>query len=178
MKVIFLDVDGVLVTDRSVKRQHDYLVQEGYIQKFTDAQGEIRYKQVLDIPRNMLSGFSFNQTSLFLLKKIVDNTGASIVVSSSWRNYPDEYNILLHTLSKYGMQVIDKTAKKRMSSVRGREITQWLRQHTDVTEYVILDDTLSCFIGYDELRKHLVLTSTESGLISKTCAAAIKILGG
>ena len=61
-KIIFLDIDGVLNTER----QHDRCVEAGlaYVDNF---------------------GYAFDPVSVANLKRIVDETGADIVISSSWK---------------------------------------------------------------------------------------------
>ena len=61
-KVLFLDIDGVLNTER----QHDRCVNEGIapVDNF---------------------GYAFDPIAVINLKKIIDDTGAGIVISSSWK---------------------------------------------------------------------------------------------
>lgn len=63
MKVIFLDIDGVLNTARTFRRQH----------KIWKETGE--------------RGLEIDEFRVFYLQKIVEQTGAIIVLSSSWRNF-------------------------------------------------------------------------------------------
>lgn len=61
-KIIFLDIDGVLNTER----QHDRCVNEG----ITPVDG---------------FGYAFDPIAVANLKRIVEETGADIVISSSWK---------------------------------------------------------------------------------------------
>ena len=63
-KVIFLDIDGVLNTERKAKEVYD--------NNNLDSHDEF--------------GRLFDENALYWLNKIIDETGAEIVISSSWRN--------------------------------------------------------------------------------------------
>jgi hypothetical protein len=113
MKVIFLDIDGVLNV---------------YCQS-RDEYGCIFHDHLVDN-----------------LKWVIEQTGAKIVVSSSWRlsgeksimdmwnfrNLPGEVIGITPNLS-YGVKLNTYTP-------RGKEIQQWLDEHPEVTNYVIFDD--------------------------------------
>ena len=80
-----------------------------------------------------------------LLKQAIDETGAKVVLSSSWR-YTKNAEDLKELLLKYNIYV-DSTPLLG-SNKRGLEIKQWLQMHQDVENYVILDDEI--FDTYDE----------------------------
>lgn len=119
MKIIFLDIDGVL---------NVY------------GQGHDQYGQI------------FHRHFEDNLKWIVEETGAKIVISSTWRfaglqvmkdmwkyrNLPGE--VIDITVDCY--QLIRERKFENYDEVeRGHEIQQWLDEHqTEVTHYVILDD--------------------------------------
>ena len=63
MKVIFLDIDGVLNTSQTFIGIHNEYIEKGI--------------RRIEIDLNRLK----------LLKRIVDQTGAVIVLSSSWKNF-------------------------------------------------------------------------------------------
>lgn len=112
MKVIFLDVDGVLNSDE-------------YIDK-------IKKVNVNTIKRKV----SVNKISL--LKKAVDATGARVVLTSSWR-YRRDGNLLKSLLSKYGIHA-DSTPF--FDNKRGLEIKKYLSNNPLIDRYVILDDEI------------------------------------
>ncbi len=112
MKVIFLDIDGVLNSDE-------------YIDK-------IKKLNVNTIKRKV----SVNKISL--LKKAVDATGARVVLTSSWR-YRRDGTLLKSLLLKYGI-CADSTPF--MDNNRGIEIKSYLSNNPDVDRYVILDDEI------------------------------------
>lgn len=115
------------------------------------------------------------------LKRIVDATGAKIVVSSSWRKGAME--TLVTWLHKSGIradQVLGRTPDCPetpegvivLGQTRGLEIQAWLNKHPGVTSFVILDD--SADMG--DLLPKLVQTTWSKGLLDEHVDAAIAML--
>ncbi len=186
MKVIFLDIDGVMNTE---KRSEELwaLVQEGKMSKE-------EYYETWDLP--------FDDTAL-PLKKIVDSTGAVLVLSSSWRNIPKSVERLSESLKRYDMELFGTTCRgvpletvvelgfdpDNCHSVynfrncqegeftfdRGAEIAYWLKQHPDVDSFVILDDDIADIKPYYK-KEHIRTSFTEDGLTYELAEKAIKIL--
>ena len=121
---------------------------------------------------------NIDPTRMPLLKKIVNETGAEIVLSSSWRKLwepegLDEVCLELNCIyNSFGLRIADKTP---LLGNRGEEITLWLEKHPEVKEYVVLDDA---FGGWGVHEAHLVQTSAfiGKGLMDKHVDEAIKIL--
>ena len=126
MKVIFLDIDGVLNSD-------------DYIDIAKNSQGIERH---IDIDK------------VKLLKKVIDETGAKTVLTSSWRNSND-IGPLRELLAKYEIY-FDVTPF--INWERGLEIKQWLLEHNRVEDYIILDDAFD-----KEMLRHLVKVSDANG---------------
>lgn len=132
MKVIFLDIDGVLNSAKYFDRIKNL--------EITGIEEQIDIKKVE------------------LLKKAVDETGAKVVLSSSWR-YTRKAQDLKNLLLKYNIYA-DSTPF--MQNIRGLEIKKWLSEHQDVEKYVILDDEV--FDSYnDELMQNLIKISNGNG---------------
>lgn len=132
MKVIFLDVDGVLNSDE-------------YFDKIKDLNIE-GIKREIDIEK------------IKLLKKAIDETGAKVVLSSSWR-YTRNGQQLKELLLDYGIYA-DTTPF--LQNERGLEIKQWLLDNQSVEDFVILDDEI--FDSYDErIIKKLIKISNGNG---------------
>ena len=72
---------------------------------------------------------------LVRLKKLLDRTGAKVVLSSTWRCDP----VGLFAAKHWGVPFIDVCPDKPRSS-RCREITSWLADHPKVTRFVVIDD--------------------------------------
>ena len=141
MKVIFLDVDGVLNS-----------AQDGY---------SIRLK---------------TDSHLKLLQYIVKETGAKIVLSSSWRiGFTPASKNLLARFKEYGLELMDCTPELS-SSCRGDEIRKWLNEietEYSVERFAILDDE-SNMAEFTEM--NLIQTDTNVGLQKADAVRCIKLL--
>ena len=192
MKIIFLDIDGVLNSENHGKELHKLLEQGKMSEK--------KYYDTWDLPY---------EGTLLPLKKIVDETNAQIVLSSSWRLLGKKRIDLLNEIFKpYGFQIMDiiphgvlledleklgfdkdncYDAKYRYTSLgyeesykiktwdRGAEIAMWLSQHPNVESFVILDDDWLDIVPYYE--EHLVQTLFFNwGLTFELANKAIEIL--
>lgn len=132
MKVIFLDIDGVLNSDEYLDKV-----------KNSDIQGIERDVDVEKVK---------------LLKRAIDETGARVVLSSSWR-YTKNARYLKELLANYGIRV-DSTPY--IQDIRGLEIKKWLSENQGVEDFIILDDEI--FDSFDEeLIKKLVKVSNGNG---------------
>lgn len=132
MKIIFLDIDGVIKED--------------------------------------FGGAPFLDESLSLLKQIVDETGAKIVMSSTWKtkykNFVDngyktdikDIQRLYDALTKHGLSILDGTPLYRIEKTvrRPTEIKEYLCNAEDVESFCIIDDRDE--FEWDELTENLVLT--------------------
>lgn len=138
MKVIFLDIDGVLVNRDSLR------VAGGF--------------RAVGAP-----------SCVEALNKIVEETGAQIVVSSTWRR-KFRYSDMCRLLYMWGVtgKVIDCTPFDYKFTMRGQEIAKWLEgEHVD--SFIILDD--DCDMG--DLCNRLVQTCNEKGLTMEDAKEAI-----
>lgn len=161
-KVIFLDVDGVLNCATSKSSCID---DDGRVIKGVDSDKVKR------------------------LAKIVESTGAQIILSSDWKDgwsryytssKPSHAKYLDNHLYKKGRLTIkDKMPNTNKGSwFRGEEILAYLRSHQDVENYVILDDTFFEDFSIKEISEHLVLTNHKLGLTDGDVEKAIRILRG
>ena len=141
MKVIFLDIDGVLNTEETYDRIY-------------------RSKGFIGIYDVEIDNFR-----LEYLKQIIDQTDAKIVLSSSFRHFfAKENNKIVPTnlkskkvydsFSKYGMEIYDITPTQKRS--REEEIKSWLSNRDDVENFIIIDDDGDSFY---ELHDKLIQTS-------------------
>ena len=146
-KVIFLDVDGVLNNGKWAKEMYDQGVRV--------YQDDILY-----------------EPSIIQLKRIVDETGALIVVSSAWRQIHTAYAHLKEWLEKYGMEISGRTPY--VGGERGDDITAWFKRNPGEWKYVILDDEEDM----SEHRDHLVQTDFDEGLTEADADRCIKMLEG
>lgn len=153
MKVIFLDFDGVITTAKS------------------------RY--------------NLDKDKIDLLGQIIDATDAKIVISSSWRrNTLDDTKTYLSTISHrvpfifpYLDKVVDVSDRmysfklhrpdKHFRVHRGLEIHQYLDEHPEIKQYVILDDDMDMLLCQKD---NFVKTNSVKGLSMKYVTKAISIL--
>lgn len=118
MRVIFLDIDGVLNNESHIVKLVELLGNEQYLQLLKDIQ---------EIP--------FDYRSCKLLQELINETNAEIILSSTWRISPK----LIEAIEKYAeIKIKDKTP--RLNTIRGEEIKSYLDSHKEITNYVILDD--------------------------------------
>lgn len=146
MKVIFLDVDGVLNCQSFVLSN---------------------LKEI-------------DQSKINLLKKLIEETEARVVITSSWKNIKADREKLKEALNDSKIEILGYTKKLFLEdghvALRGTEIKEYLRENKNINSFVILDDEI--FKDYDEfLLEHLVKTSFyENGLEEKHIEQAKKIL--
>lgn len=116
-----------------------------------------------------------------LVKRICDETGAKIVISSSWRKSNLEYTMKQFSKESFLLYdyVIDVTKRLSISGSasitipRGVEILEYIESHDSITNYVILDDDTDMLLWQ---RNHFVHTNTYEGINEKNVEQAIKIL--
>ena len=177
MKVIFLDIDGVMNSTEEMIALYN------------------QHGSSID---NTLP----SPTKCKLLKQLVDETGAKVVLSSSWRlslnaiqkliDLFEPYNLILsgftcheveskkfknspyedikpryqHTIGDFGTYIED----------RGAEIANWLLDHPTVENFVILDDEDSDIKAW--FPNNLVKTDPQVGFTLNDCLKAAEILKG
>ena len=168
-KVIFLDVDGVLNSSRTL------------------------YEDI-----------SLEDDLILNLKELVNETGAKIILSSSWRLSIEAVATLMDKLDKFGLAIsgmtcdgvdldwlekyefdatkkyldtkfdYDENKQIKITHDRGAEIFKWLHDHDDCA-YVILDDEIEDIKPYFS-ESVIVKTSYKTGLTKEDVKKAIQIL--
>lgn len=167
MKVIFLDVDGVL--------NNSYT--------FNDINYEIMYGYGRRI--------EIEDSKVELLKQIVYATDAKIVLSSSWRTFFHKYNDndivpifekgleLKNKLSNHGLEIYDLTGFDYNGN-RENEIRDYLNKHDNITGFVIIDDCMSdekgLFCEKTIQTRFYGLNRSNLGLVERHVPIAIDIL--
>lgn len=121
MNIIFLDIDGVINTDRQI-RINDL-------------------KQV--------KGIEFDPIAMENLKKIIIETKAKIVIISTWKVHREKEGFLwvelIRNLKKYSIDeesIHDVTPYlgEYKPEIRIKEINTYLEKNKNIDRYVILDD--------------------------------------
>ena len=153
MKVVFLDFDGVLCNHESISA--------GYKARAAPEQDP----------------YGPHEDCVAALNHIIEQTGAMIVVSSTWRRISKFRTAMAEQLNKWSVKgtVLDITPVLN-EEIRGKEIAQWLNSYSrhPVESFVILDDDSDM----GELRPRLVQTDGAKGLTMDDAERAIAMLNG
>lgn len=178
MKVVFLDIDGVM---NSQEEMLELLKQQ---------------------PKNRRDVTLPSPSKCKLLKQIVEATDAKIVLSSSWRLSLASIQNIIDVFRPYALRLdggftqdgvpqvsfkgtkyeniqpkyIHNCCERVYIEDRGAEIAHWLENHSEVTRFVILDDEDSDIKHW--LPDNIVKTSLYSGLTEENVLKCIEILGG
>ena len=160
-KVLFLDIDGVLNTC--------WWDRKTPVDKY---------------------GYAFDPNAVANLRRIVEETGASIVISSSWkcmglsqmeemwdvRNLPGKIVGITPNSVSDELLVNADIDSIELFHIRGEEIKEWLTRHgKHVSHYVIIDDMDNML---PEQQAHFVHTNPEVGITEENAVQAITILCG
>ena len=160
-KVIFLDFDGVLLTDRAAQQQTNRgLTVQNYLQTVV-----------------------FDSHCVSRLNQLIEHTDAQLVLSTSWAD-GHSFSSLANCLMRNGIdpghiwEYDDPSQAAWMtprtgSSNRAREITSWLDAHPEITDWCAIDDRSEI----DQLGARAVKTDPTKGFDSAALSQAVKILG-
>lgn len=144
-KIIFLDVDGVL---------------NGMPKTWDKNPG--------------LGTYQVDEDNVKWLEYLVLTTDATIVMSSTWRNHADHMDFLKSKVWFLEQRLHkDWRTVSLWNRVRGAEIADWLEDHPDVTDWVILDDDGDMLP--DQLL-NFVQTDYRDGLTEALANRAVEIL--
>ena len=163
-KIIFLDFDGVLNTEHY--------------------QGLLRYQRE---PWQDEHGAFFDPNAVKQLRRIIDATGADIVIESSWkylglnamkelwkvRNLPGR--VIDITPSSVSDEYLLKNLDTTMLHCKGMEIASWLSEQAEDIRYAIIDDE---YVILDSQLPHFILTNPYEGITEEQTNRAISILNG
>ena len=145
-KVLFLDIDGVLNSKFYYK--YIYKAEEG--------------------------GSRFDPYCVILVKKLVEEFSLKVVISSTWRD--GAMNRLVNELN--ANDFTDYLHEDWLTPVvrpasRGKEIELWLDEHSEVKDYLILDDNQKLL---DHQMDKFVQTSAFMGMVQESYYLARNIL--
>jgi hypothetical protein len=143
MKVLFLDIDGVVNCKTTTQRHRGAIGIDPYM--------------------------------AFLVGKIQLNTGCEVVLSSSWKNWPEGIN----EVERQVINIFDRTPNLNLvhyeDKPRGNEIKRWLDRHPEVEAYAILDDNSDML---DEQLPHFFKTSWDTGITEEIATRVTDYLNG
>ena len=123
-----------------------------------------------------------DEEKLLRLKRIVDATGAKIVLSSTWRydrddpKYNGDFLELREAFQSAGLDFYDFTPVDAIGIRRGMEIKAWLGLHPEVERYIILDDELFDFEERGLLPRLVKSDFAYGGLTDELAQEAIVLL--
>jgi len=162
-KVVFLDIDGVLNTKWWYTQMDRNTPKDKY-------------------------GYAFDPRSVANLKKILDETGADIVISSSWKSFgiseleemwqerglPGKLIGITPNSVSDEMLLNADLDHMELFSIRGMEIKEWLDKHgKNVSHYVIIDD-MDNFLSSQQ--SHFVQTDPEVGITNDDVKKVVHLL--
>lgn len=161
MKIIFLDIDGVLNTDNTWERRHVEFISSGKIICPID---EFRIKY---------------------LKEIIDKTESKVVLFSTWSGgfkkendliIPSRQNTkaqgLYELFNKYGIEIYDKISKIETKIKNPEKLKLWLLNN-NVEEFIIIEDEPEALKEYFNDK---IIDVSKSGLSKEHISLAISIL--
>lgn len=145
-KVLFLDIDGVL--NSRIYYKYLYKPEDG--------------------------GSRFDPYCVILVKKLVEEFSLKVVISSTWRDGAmkrlvkelNENDFTDHLHEDWLTPVIRPAS-------RGKEIELWLDNHSEVKDYIILDDNENLL---DHQRDKFVKTSIYLGMVQERYHQARNLL--
>ena len=153
MKILFLDFDGVMVTDR-------------YRDEQIDSGGVLRDSY----------GAVFDPVCVENLRRIIDATDAGIVVISTWKIEMGLDGIQqMWNARQLPGKVIGVTPDIDPIH-RGEEIKSWLDANPGAVRYAIIDDCPILDFFREEQLPHLFKVDERAGLDEKTVTKVIELL--
>lgn len=151
MKVIFLDIDGVLNAARTKERAPSGVI----------GVNPIMVKQLARVVK--ATGAEIILTSTW---------------KKDWAPQNHDGVYLDEQLARFGLKISGMT-DLQYNTYRGTGIVRWLDEHPDTSKWIVFDDDI--FVDYEELgiMPYLVITSHRNGGLNEELAdLAIAMLNG
>ena len=157
MKVIFLDIDGVLNSQMLIEKNENEKIDIAAVKllkNLVDKSGAV----------------------------VVMSSGWKLWFDENMVTDDAEAQYLYDILFQYGVEIYSKTpdfstdeirTKRTFSEVKAKEIIAWLEKHCDVDKYVILDDLN---LKNDQINANLVQTDGRVGITEEDIMRAMEIL--
>lgn len=157
MKVIFLDIDGVLATDKE------------YMTNRTKFRKKYPEAERLRIP------YPFNKKCVEIFNEIISEVNPYIVLSSDWRTH---WNLIeideifkFNGVIKSPQDFTDTDGVSFGNLVKNRvyQIGKYINQHPEITRWVAIDDM--------DMRPYMKITNEDENMIVTKDNEGIKQLG-
>jgi len=157
MKVIFLDIDGVLNSQMLIEKNENEKIDIAAVKllkNLVDKSGAV----------------------------VVMSSGWKLWFDENMVTDDAEAKYLYDILFQYGIDIYGKTpdfstdeirTKRTFAEVKAMEIIAWLEKHCDVDKYVILDDLN---LKNDQINANLVQTDGRVGITEEDIMRAMEIL--
>jgi hypothetical protein len=161
MKIIFLDIDGVL-------------------------NNEVHYiKQLKAEIKQYWGPDGLDEDNIKVLNAIIEKTGAKVVLSSSWRLHfkLDEIESFLKEKGFKYTIFAKTTSYIGVGCSRGDEIKLWVNEWNQDIEYVKDNDAVTHFVAFDDIddmeviKENFVLIDDDLGLTEDYLPKIYNILG-
>lgn len=154
MKILFLDIDGVLNSTRS---------------SIADSAGYLPYPHIGGAPGLPKELKDTDWVAIGMVAKLIKQQNVHIVISSSWR----ESFTIKQLENMFYLPILG--AIDQDPGIRGEQIQRWLNAHPEVTEYAIVDDNSQFLASQAD---HFVQTDFDEGLTYANIKALRDILDG
>jgi hypothetical protein len=157
MKIIFLDIDGVLNSSLFLKDHKNTLIDDRCVSLL----GEL---------------------IIISKAKVVLHSGWKALFDDNMLPTRDDAAFLHNVLRKNKISLYDKTPDfsteeirkaQTFSKVKAKEILSWIETHASIESYVVLDDL---DLNNDEVSAHQIKTDNQKGLTKKDVDNALKML--
>lgn len=169
-RIIFLDFDGVLNSLLFCEKLSAETTSSAWQERLAASGGSTATREMID------------PAAVARLNRLIAETGAEVVVSSSWRKIFD-IQTLQEVLNKKGFKgyIIDVTPDLSCEPIytpnqrreRGYEIARWLRDNAPDAEYVVFDDDGDMTAVWERF----IQTSWYDGLLDEHIEKARMLFG-
>ncbi|WP_238885436.1 HAD domain-containing protein [Clostridium sp. YIM B02551] len=157
MKVIFLDIDGVLNSEEF----------------FLNNKNQVIDKNCVSILKNIVDTTG---------AVIVMSSGWKLWFDDDMMPQDDYSKSLYEILCEFDIKLFGKTpdfsneeiiTRKTFSHVKAKEIKVWLNEHEDIDKYVVIDDL---DMKDEEINTHLVRINGKTGITEEYAKAVIDMI--
>ena len=183
MKVLFIDIDGVINSSQG----YDLMFREKGRKRYCDDYSALKQEYIdkgfdKDIAHDIALSLEFDPMCISNLRKIIELVpDVKFVLSSTWRlgyNGGAESGLIFSRFPDIQERFIDRTKRlfddKGQTRQRGDEILEWIERHPEVESFAVIDDDGDM----DAVRKNFIHVDSMTGLTVNHAYMAQRILLG
>lgn len=137
---------------------------------FLDIDGVLNHRLTRSTNSHGCIGIDFSLVQIF--KRIIKETGAKVVLSSTWRLYNDLVKNIEDNLCP-DVEIIGKTIDL-WNDCRGSEIEDWINKNGPISNFAIIDDSTD--MGKFRHGPHFFQTFFDKGLTEEIADSVIEFL--